>query len=194
MSSVTRVDIDRSQLLPQSGIGIVDSWLVVAPGSTHGMRSTTCFVDLRLVDVLDVHARVSPPNRPVDTKTGLLEGREGYWDDPRCELLVECGDESTLLFVAEGPEAAARIVEQGAAIVGTASNATRDALARLLLVDGEPAELRDQRLVVGADSFAIESVRETARFGESLRLTGGRELQAALAMLVVGAWRRTTRT
>lgn len=166
--------IDRTKLLPTSGIGVVGHWLVIAPADAPAIR-----LDLRLLDRVEIGPSLDEDNAydsdPLDA------------EDRGSEVLLVCGELTVALGVAEGLEAAERIVAEAAALTGTRARGDGDALASLLVVDNTVVRLRGDFIQVGSVAFRIAEVREYAEAGANLPLPDGRALQAAMAMLVVAA-------
>jgi hypothetical protein len=126
------------------------------------------------------------------------------------DLLLVLGNLEVALHVADGPVAAKKIADALAPYARAApitsgdvyedakrrlraqaegkghTNGQRDASAALAVGDDAVA-VREGFLQVGSISFRIAEVREHALRGANLPLTGGRLLQAALALLVVAA-------
>jgi hypothetical protein len=166
--------IDRTKLLPTSGIGVLGHWLVIAPADAPAIR-----LDLRLLDRVEIGPSVDEDNAhdsdPLDA------------EDPGSEVLLVCGELTVALGVAEGHEAAERIVAEAAALTGTRARDDGDALASVLVVDNTVVRLRGDFIQVGSVAFRIAEVCEYAEAGANLPLPDGRALQAAMAMLVVAA-------
>jgi hypothetical protein len=137
-------------------------------------------------------------------------GMEGRKRAQSKDLLLVLGNLEVALHVADGPVAAKRIAEALAPYARTApinsADVYEDAKRRLraeaegksnveghreasqaLAVGDEAVYVRDGFLQVGPSSFRIAEVREHALRGANLPLSGGRLLQAALALLVVAA-------
>jgi hypothetical protein len=176
--------VDRTQLLPRSGIGVTGSWLVIAPADSAVIR-----VDVRQLDRVSLHSNA-------DGGTGDESDLARVPRDLRdrsCEVLLACGALDVAVYVADGPEAAQRIVTQASPITGSLLAATDVTSSPLLLVDEDVVWLRDQYIQVGTVAFLVTEVREYALAGENLPLPGSRVLQAAMAMLVVAAHERAGR-
>jgi hypothetical protein len=167
--------VDRSTLLPRSGLGVVGPWLVMAPENDAVIR-----IDLRGLDSIAIVPEVS----------ANLDGN-GMPVRSGCQLLLVCGDLEVAVHVADGPEAAARIVQ--AAAPHTRAGKTGDAIhgvCNLVMVDSETVCLRREYLQIGNLAFRIIEVREYAMRGQNIPLTQGRLVQAAMALLVVAAEER----
>src|SRR5919106_1066420 len=78
--------IDRTKLLPRSGIGVEAPWLLIAPGGVFACAGLAYLA----------HERFSEARRRARSK----------------ELLLALGDLEVALHVADGPEAAKSIAEQ----------------------------------------------------------------------------------
>jgi hypothetical protein len=166
---VTVEAIDRTKLLPRSGAGVVDPWLVLAPPGSPVVR-----IDLRAVD------RVAVSQRGWSLRS-LLRGSR------RHHIEVACGEFEIEVYVADGRDAIANLVRQAEPIVHATAGRRSEYVAALVLVDDQAVTLRDDLICVGALAFRTKEVRDYASRGANLPLTGGRPLQAAVAMLVVAA-------
>lgn len=171
--------IDRTQLLPKSGVGVIGHWLVIAPPDAPVIR-----LDVRLLDRVEVCPPVNDEHMhnmdPLD-----VEAR-------RSEIQLVCGDLAIALGIADGYLAAQRVAAAAAALTGSlARSDVRDALSTFLVVDGTVVRLRGDFIQVGSVAFRVTEVRECAEAGANLPLPGGHMLQAAMAMLVVAAAERT---
>ena len=84
----------RTRLLPTSGIGVVAPWLVIAPAGSSIIR-----IDLRFLDRVEL---------------GTCDDGDDSTDEAhrRSEVRFACGDLEISLHIADGPEAAERIVRQ----------------------------------------------------------------------------------
>lgn len=170
--------IDRSQLLPKSGVGVVGPWLVIAPADAPVIR-----VDLRLLDRVEIGPPIEENVHHSDPRDVEARGSE---------VLLVCGDVTIALGVADGYKAAERLVATAAALTGSlADGDIRDALPTFLVVDRTVVRLRGDFIQVGSVAFRVTEVREYAEAGANLPLPGGHMLQAAMAMLVVAAAERT---
>src|SRR5687768_2803743 len=89
----------RAQLLPKSGIGVVAPWLVIAPPGNPVIR-----IDLRFLDRVELLGEVHEDD---DRATPPAPARS-----ERRDLLLVCGDLEVAIYVADGPEAAARIAAE----------------------------------------------------------------------------------
>jgi hypothetical protein len=167
--------IDRNKLLPRSGLGVIDQWLVIARLDAPLIR-----VDLRLLDRVEI--------QPTDEETVHDPGGKGRGS----EVLLVCGDLTISLFVADGHDAAELIVAAAAPLIGNRHHGgdLDHAPSDILLVDGDLVRLRGDFIQVGNVAFRVDEVREYAEAGANLPLPGGRVLQAAMAMLVVAAAER----
>ena len=94
----------REKLLPKSGVGVVGPWLVIAPPGNPVIR-----IDLRLLDRTEL--------------LGEIDERDAAHDDPdapdavsdrRRDVILVCGDLEVALYIADGAEAAERIVADSA--------------------------------------------------------------------------------
>ncbi len=126
------------------------------------------------------------------------------------DLLLAIGNLEVMLHVADGPKAARSISEQLSPYTReapiTRAEVYEDARRRLnAVMTGKPADeeaarglyvgteevkVTGDRLKVGNDAFAIADVRDYAVRGANLPLEGGRQLQAAMGLLVVAAHER----
>lgn len=163
-------EIDRTKLLPRSGVAVIGPWLVIMPPGNPAIR-----IDLRMVDV-----------RPA-TADDAGESDVDGWPDPESHVVLALDDLEVSLYIADGPEAAADLVQQAAT---AQRSGTRTDRGPLVLVDDEPVVRRGDYLIVGQLAFAIGEVREYALRGANLPLGNGRLLQAATALLVVAASER----
>lgn len=87
----------RRHLLPRSGVGVVGSWLVIAPIGNPVIR-----IDLRLIDRVDLFGSEGP-------------AREGdYWASPArlSDLILVCGELEVSLYIADGPDAVQGLARQ----------------------------------------------------------------------------------
>lgn len=148
--------------LPKSGLMVFEPWLVMAVRRNPVIRINLHALDeIRLV---------------------------GDGDEVSAVLLV-CGDLEIALDVAEGREAAERIIRE-ASLHTRAAGVTSVEHDELIVVGEDPVLVRDHRLHIGTGSFALDEVRDRAVDGELLRLPGGGVIQAAMALLVVAAIER----
>lgn len=90
--------IDRTRLLPRSGVGVLAPWLVIAPGTDQQIR-----LDLRLLDRVEV-----------------IESEE------HLHLLLVCGDLEIAVFVADGDAATRQIAEKAAVHTGQTTSGDLD--------------------------------------------------------------------
>jgi hypothetical protein len=170
--------IDRAKLLPRSGIGVVPPWLVIAPPGNPVIR-----VDLRVLDRVEL---VGPASIDDDKESDRDAATANQLD-----LVLVCGDLEVALAIADGPEAARQIAEQATSLTreSTATAPPAD-LEHMLIVGTDVVFQRGEYIVIGTLGFRIHEVREYALRGQNVPLTGGRLLQAALALLVVAAAER----
>ncbi|NVB77599.1 MAG: hypothetical protein HOV81_04310 [Kofleriaceae bacterium] len=225
--------IDRSRLLPRSGIGVEAPWLVIAPPGNPIIR-----LDARLLDRVELIGR--SPTVPLVASglatagvaaaalslvpggvfacAGLAYLAHERFSEARKrarsrDLLLALGDLEVALHVADGPEAAKGISEQLAPYTrdapitrpevyedakrrmraqaeGKGEASARRELEHALLVGNDIVFLSGDYLKVGQVAFPKADVREYALRGANLPLTGGRLLQAAMALLVVAAEER----
>jgi hypothetical protein len=160
--------IDRTSLLPHSGVGVIGPWLVMAPADSKQVIR----IDLRQLDRVGI--------------TGPGPGRMGQLD-----VYLECGDLAVALGIADGPAAARRIAKRAAVHTREQTNLTASgALEPFIFVDEDAVVLRGEYLQVGNVAFRVNEVRDYALRGANIPLTQGRLLQAAMAMLVVAAAER----
>lgn len=220
-------------LLPRSGIGIDGPYLVIAPPGNPAIA-----LDARLLDKIDLIGR-SPRGAYVMggmAAGGVVAGAmslipggffvaagmaylaherisEGRKRQRSRDLLLALGSLEVALHVADGPEAAKRIVD-GLSQYSRSAPITRpevylDAKRRLreqasgqtdsgakeaahgLSVGDQDVVVAGEFLNVGAISFRIQEVRDYALRGANLPLPGGRLLQAAMGLLVVAADERS---
>lgn len=90
----------RRHLLPRSGVGVVGSWLVIAPIGNPVIR-----IDLRLLDRIELFGSQGP-------------AREGdYWASPDRlnDLILVCGELEVALYIADGQDAVQGLAKQAAA-------------------------------------------------------------------------------
>src|SRR5215208_7613900 len=134
--------IDRTKLLPRSGIGVVPPWLVIAPPDNAVIR-----IDLATLDRVAI--------RPGDeTDEEPHEPAEDWAHDRRCDLLLACGDLEVALYVADGPEAAEQIVQQASPLTREALGADNPgALDRFLIVGSDVVIQRGELIQVGTVAF-----------------------------------------
>ena len=106
----------RTQLLPRSGVGVVAPWLMIAPPGNPVIR-----LDLRLLDRVEIR----PEGEPDDQAAEPDESPH----DRLCDVLLVCGDLEVALHIADGPEAAERIVQDAAPLTrGTADSVRAPAI------------------------------------------------------------------
>ena len=75
---------------------MVAPWLVIAVPGNSVIR-----LDLRMLDRVSIRPEPGADDEP-DEDAG--------WRDPRCDVLLACGELEVVLYIADGPEAVARIV------------------------------------------------------------------------------------
>lgn len=224
---------DTSTLLPRSGIGISGPYLIIAPPGNPAIA-----LDARLLDRIELIGR-SPKSAylvgamatggVVAGALSLIPGglfvaagmaylaherfSEGRKRSRSRDLLLALGSLEVALHVADGPEAAKRIVDglsqysRSAPITkpevyldakrrlreqatGKSDSLRRDA-AHGLRVGEDQVLVSGEFLTVGDISFRIQEVRDYALRGANLPLPGGRLLQAAMGLLVVAAEERS---
>ena len=213
------VVVDRADLLPRSGVGVEQHWLVIAPSGNPAI-----FLDLRVLDRIGV----APPGY-ADEESEESEDAAEHQPDHRSYLLLVCGELEAMLYVADGPESVAGIVRAAAPWsreqAGTPNTAVVELTEQATSVDGrdkrgvvhldaeiEPATIRlatfpdanvsclfvgpdavtrkGEYLVVGKQAFALAEVRDYALKGANIPIAGGYLLQAALALMAVAAAER----
>src|SRR4051794_12431800 len=139
-----RPEVLRQQLLPMSGVGVIAPWLVIAPPGEPVIR-----LDLRLLDRVEI----------------LPEAE----DRPRCQVVLSCSDLDVALYIADGPDAAARITEAAAAAVASAhalaNNATSQHVGRLVTLSSSPDGEPGPSDPLAGRSFELS--RETMRIGRA---------------------------
>jgi hypothetical protein len=170
--------LDRTKLLPKSGIGVVPPWLVIAPPENPPIR-----LDLRMLDWIRVGTGAEPDESEIE---------DGH--DPRCDLILACEGLEVAIYVADGPEAVEGVIRDAAPCTREAGHATAVALEEVLIVGADPVLQRGDYIQIGSLAFRIDEVTEYAMHGANLPLSGGRLIQAAMALLVVAAARRETDT
>jgi hypothetical protein len=152
----------RIERLPKSGLVVWDPWLVIARKDTPIIR-----LDLRALDGIEL----AVPD-----------------DGAGSEVILVCGELEVGLGVADGPEAAERLVRDAAPLTRAATSLAAPAdLSRMLFVDDDPVLLRDGQIQIGNAAFPLYEVRDYAIRGDNLPLPGGAIIQAAMALLVVAA-------
>lgn len=161
---------ERTLLLPKSGVGVVQHWLVVAPPRNPVIR-----LDLRALDEIW---------RPTEDDEDA---------DRTCDIMLACGDLEVAMRVVDGPEAIDRIVREAAPHTREVTgDRTPVDPAQLLIVGDDAVLFRDRFIQIGRVAFRVDEVREYALRGANVPLTNGRVLQAAMALLVVAAAERDT--
>jgi hypothetical protein len=175
--------IDRTQLLPRSGIGVSGPWLVIAPADSEVIR-----VDLRQLDHVTMYSEDDGETENASDRTRVQRDLH----DRSSQILLACGDLEVALYVADGREAAQRIVAQASPFTGKLTRGDGREAIPLLLVDEDVVWLRNEYIQVGTVAFLVSEVREYALDGENLPLPGSRVIQAAMALLVVAVEERAT--
>lgn len=104
-------DANRRRLLPRSGVGVVSPWLVIAPAGHPLTR-----LDVRLLDSVEI--------RSMDDDDDEADDEESE-DDRLSEVLLTCRDLRVAVYIADGPEAAARIVDECAPLTRPKASAER---------------------------------------------------------------------
>ena len=104
----------QQQLLPKSGVAVVAPWLVIAPAGNPVIR-----LDLRLLD----HVEIRPESEDDDPDDVDAERHR------LCEVVLTCGELDVGLYIADGPEAAARIVSAAAPLTRSGSKSEAPPLA-----------------------------------------------------------------
>jgi hypothetical protein len=89
----------RARLLPQSGIGVVGPWFVIACAGHPVIR-----LDVRFLDRVEIRTERE------DEQTDEADEDPEY--DRRCEVVLACGDREVAVYVEDGPEDAQHIVNQ----------------------------------------------------------------------------------
>ena len=176
-------EVERTKLLPRSGVGVVSPWLVIAPPGNPAIR-----VDLRGLDRVALQTDDDESDDAPDVEDFDAKAEDG---DPRCNVILVCGDLEVALYISDGPEAVDRIVREAEPL--TRESAGDDVavdLSHLLFVGNDPVLQLGECIQVGAVKFRISEVREYALRGANIPLPGGRLLQAAMALLVVAASER----
>src|SRR5499426_1189765 len=169
--------IDRTRLLPRSGIGVDGAWLVIAPPGNPIIR-----LDARLLDRVELIGR--SPTAPLVASGLATAGVAAAALSVVPGGLLACAG---LAYLAHERFSEAR-----------RRSRSRDLLLALgdlevaLLVGTDVVFLRGDYLQVGQVAFRVSEVREYALRGANLPLTGGRLLQAAMGLLVVAAEERAT--
>jgi len=164
---------ERTRLLPKSGVGVVPPWLVIAPPGNPVIR-----LDLRALDQI----RIRPADEPDET------GDDSEQHDPLCDVILLCGDLEIAIYVADGPEAAERVVQEAAPLTREATGLAAAAdLSQLLIIGNDAVLQRGDYIQVGKVTFRTSEVRDYALQGANLPLPDGSLLQAAMALLVVAA-------
>jgi hypothetical protein len=148
----------RAPLLPQSGIGVVGPWFVIAPAGHPVIR-----LDVRFLDRVEIRTE-----RDEETD----EADEDPEHDRGCEIILACGDLEVAVYVEDGPEGAQHIVNQCAPFTRQVSRerATQPALV------ASPIERVSRRaeygkLVVISSTPDAESVSTDGLAGYTYELT-----------------------
>lgn len=157
--------IERTNLLPKSGVGLASHWLVVAPPGNPVIR-----LDLRALDQIRVGS-------------------------PRCDVILVCGDLEIAIYVADGPAPAERVVREAVRFTRESTGLAAAADVSQLLIIGNDAVLeRGDYIQIGSVAFRTSEVRDYALRGANLPFPDGSLLQAAMAMLVVACAARDAAT
>ncbi|HEY5920144.1 MAG TPA: hypothetical protein VIV11_00680 [Kofleriaceae bacterium] len=168
--------IDRSKLLPRSGVGVVEHWLVIAPPGNPVIR-----IDLRGLDCIELLEEDETERRAATDRP----------EDWASNVILSCGDLDVGFYIADGSEAAQRIVREAAPMTREGGGDRAGfALDNFVLVGNDVVFMRRDYIQCGQVAFLISEVREYALRGQNIPLTGGRLLQAATALLVVAAEER----
>jgi hypothetical protein len=94
------------RLLPQSRAGVVGPWLVIATPGNPVVR-----VDLRLLDQVRVRSKEDDDDEvPEEPGDPAVPPRH----DRRCELVLSCFELDVGIYIADGPEAVERLVQEAA--------------------------------------------------------------------------------
>jgi hypothetical protein len=104
-----RWDQVKERLLPRSNVGVAAPWLVIAVPGNPIIR-----LDLRMLDRVSIRPEPDAGDEP-DEDAG--------WRDPRCDLLLARDELEVALYIADGPEAVARIVSAAAPFTRTVQTA-----------------------------------------------------------------------
>jgi hypothetical protein len=178
---------ERTRLLPKSGVGVVSHWLVIAPPGNPVIR-----IDLRALDEIWQADRSESEDVDDDASDHDSDSDDGpSVEGARSTAMLVLGDLWVGLYIADGPEAVGRIVDEAAPHVREATGSRSPTEAGQLLIIGNDAVRQVGELIqIGDLTFRISEVREYALRGANIPLTGGRLLQAAMAMLVVAAAER----
>lgn len=170
---------ERSKLLPRSGLGVVDRWLVIAPPGNPVVR-----VDLRGLDQIRVQT-------DEDFDSDDDAPATGSDNDPRQNLILGCGELEIAVYVADGSEAVEQLVREASPHTRGARGVDGAAdVSRLLMIGDDAVRQLGELLQVGSLEFRISDVRDYALRGANIPLGGGAVLQAAVALLVVAAAER----
>ena len=134
----------RPRLLPRSGVGVVAPWLVIAPPGNPVIR-----VDLRVLD--RVTARSEEDEEPEEMGDPVVVPQH----DRRCDLVLSCYELDVCIYIADGPEAVERLVQEAAPFTREKSG-TKNTLPVKTPDAGVPAEPppTNGRLVVLESDFA----------------------------------------
>lgn len=172
-------DLDRSRLLPRSGLAVLPPWLIIAPPGNPIIR-----LDLRALDLIAV--RAEHDNEPDEDD---VPG-----DDRRSDVVLVCGDLEVAIYIADGPDAVAEIVRQARPFTReTAQLEAGTDRDPVLFIGGQPLLQRGEYLCLRDRAFRIGEVRDYALQGANVPLADGGQLQAALALIVVATEERVTR-
>ncbi len=138
----------RKQLLPKSGVAVIAPWLVIAPAGNSVIR-----LDLRLLDCIEIR-----PEAEDDEPEDVDPER-----DRLCEIMLTCGELEVAVYIADGPDAAARIVNAAAPLTRSGSKNDEtprppscgdadlvEVSARLIIISSTPdAELAPDDVLAG---------------------------------------------
>lgn len=135
----------RPRLLPRSGVGVVAPWLVIAPPGYPILR-----VDLRVLDQVRVRSE-EEDEEPDEAGDPVV----GPHRDRRCELMLSCHELDVSVYIADGPAAVERLVQEAAPFTRE-KRGTKNAPAVNTADAGAPAEPPPAhgRLVVLESDFA----------------------------------------
>ncbi len=148
----TSSDTDElsKRLLPRSGVGVLAPWLVIAPAGNPVIR-----IDLRLLDSVEILDSDEYEERDPSEDAEERERR-------RADVVLMCGDLDVAMYIADGPEAAMRIVREAAPL--TRRNAgchdTSAAQPSPSVSLGERATSGDAKLIILSSHHPEYSVRE----------------------------------
>jgi len=163
-STIFLMDWDdrRIEPLPESGLAVLDPWLIIAVKNNPLIR-----LDLRALDRITLA------------------------DAPGAAILLVCADLEIGLDVVEGRAAAEGLVRDAAPHTREAIGRVSPVDAsRILFVGHDAVRIRDGFVEIGDCAFRWDEVRDHALRGGTLPLPGGGLLQAAMALLAVAAFHR----